>query len=282
MNNFILLSKKTTKFFKISDNIILLTFDNGYYMQAINLMMSVKASNKNVSFICICEKLGEDIIRELFNEKYALGIMLYEYKMNFTLSHHRWHDATCFRVFAPWLIDEDDIKEVIYLDADILCKGDLTPLFNLKAPFVMANELDGCCDARSGSLNIYCNAGVVKFNLDTFRQTYSMEDFEDIFFSNLPKLKYLDQDFLNLYIDKIPITKINGFIYNFQPYELWGSHCFDNALRNCRLIHFSWQRPWDPNCRIVGYFDLYINYSFYQPLIKIVEQAKSKSLFHKK
>ena len=83
MKDFELIESCKNKFFDSRNNIVLLTFDEGYYMQAINLMMTVKHYNDSVDFICICPPMPENVIVELLNESYNLGVCVYQYKTNF-------------------------------------------------------------------------------------------------------------------------------------------------------------------------------------------------------
>ena len=277
MKEFELLSKQQNKAFNAKNNIILLTFDSGYYKQAINLMMSANRYNDNISFICLCSELTPEVAAEVLNEEYGLGVLLCQYKINFHITEIRWSDVTTFRAFVPWLIDDPDITDVLYLDADMLVKGDLSPLFDIKDYFlVMATEVSGNVLSRNDATgtNIYCNAGMAKINLVAFREEYEIDKYKNDFFEAVKNYDFLDQDFLNFYIDKKKITIVNGFIYNFQPYELLNTMWFSAALNNCRIIHFSWQRPWDINCKFLEYFDIYLRNSFYVPMIYLINQIK--------
>lgn len=275
---FSLIKKDINKLFNSKDNIVLLTFDDGYFMQAINLMMTVKKFNNNVSFICICSGLTEHNADSIINNCFGLGVCLYQYKANFSLKSKRWKDVTCFRVFAPWLIDDATISEVLYLDADMLCKGSLQPIFGIKDYFlIMCNEVSGNTSNREELIEIYCNAGLAKINLEAFRKGYDYDSISKLFFSNLDSLPYLDQDFLNFYLGNDKVKKINGLRYNLQPYELFGSLLYESAINNCRMIHFSCFRPWDrEGCTNIEYYDLYIKYSLYQPLIDLVKHERKR------
>lgn len=282
--NFTLLRKKQSFNFDYTKNLVLLTFDDGYYMQALNLMMSIKAYNPDVNFVCLCTKLSSFVIEELFNKENNLEILLYEYKTSFAWPIKKWPVTTIFRVFAPWLID-NRIKEVLYLDSDMLVKGDLSPLFNVKDYFlIMANEISGSSEVRfdQTQMNVYCNGGMAKINLEAFRKEYDFQNYKKYFFEKLPSLRWLDQDFFNFYIDKNKLTKINGLIYNFQIYELIGCQHFHQILQNSRILHFSWQHPWDSNCKFVELFDIYLQHSFYKPMIEKVLKAKQERVERKR
>ena len=251
-------------------------------MQALNLMLSIKHYNERVSFICLCSQLDASIKNKILDNVYNIGVLLYEYQINFTLNSLKWPDSSCLRLFSPWLIDEENIINVLYLDCDILCKGDLTPLFNFPNSFLtMTTEIAGNTVIKKpdpNNFNIYCNSGVAKLNLPAFRQYYDFENFVKFFLQKNQDFGYPDQDFLNFCIPPEKITKINGLIWNFQPYELLGSHCFADTLNRSKLLHFSWQRPWNPGCRFIEYFDLYLQCSFYEPLINIVRNAKAQRM----
>lgn len=284
IKNFILTMQRTTDGFDYTKNMVLLTFDDGYYMQAINLMMSIQAYNPNVQFVCLCTPLSPSVVSKLFDKNNHLELLLYEYHTELTWNIKRWPITTIFRIFAPWLID-NRIKEVIYLDSDMLVKGSLDPLFNKKDYFlIMANEISGSSESREDKtgMNIYCNGGMSKINLEAFRQEYNIETYQKAFLDNLPFLKWLDQDFFNFYLGNDKLTKINGLIYNFQIYELIGCKHYNQILQNSRILHFSWQHPWDASCKFPELFDIYLQYSFYKPIMERVLDAQRKNSNHKR
>lgn len=266
---------------------ILLTFDENYVVQAINLMMSIVKFNKNVSFICLCDELSEDGRKELFSAfPSPVAILLYEYKMLFSFQSKRWATTTLYRIFSPFLIDEP-VEKVLYLDADMLCTGRLDAIFDMKDYCVcMASEIAGntiCKNRRVGIHNelgdvlIYCNAGFTMLNFVRIKAKYTFEMIFNAFFDRIDDLKYLDQDFLNWYFRDV-MTYINGFIYNFQPYELKGNrYYYKQALDNAFILHFTSGKPWDRDCD-PWLMKIYLKYSVYEKMIETVKHEMKRSI----
>jgi lipopolysaccharide biosynthesis glycosyltransferase len=268
------------------EKFVLLTFDNNYVYQAINLMMSISKFNKNVSFICLCNELSGDKEKELFAAFTSpTGILLYEYEMLFTFSSLRWVPTTVYRVFSPYLIDEP-IDKVLYLDADMICTGNLDKLFELNDYYIcMATEIGAnifVSEVRNGIQHVlndsllYCNAGTALINLKKIHNTYTFDEIFNCFFEKIDELRFLDQDFLNWFFsDKL--VRINGFIYDFQPYELKGSTFYKQALNNAKLIHFTSGKPWDRDCDL-WLMRIYLKHSVYKPMICLVKHEIKRNI----
>ncbi len=284
-NIFELVLIRQNKRFCAQDNLIMLTFDDNYVDQTINLILSVmKNHSKPISFYCVCLKLNEENVQKLLELEVGLQVRIYNF--NYEVNTGHWPKTTLLRVFSPWLLDLC-VEKILYLDSDILCSGSLTELFEMNVPYIaMGNEISGNVSNgnRKGKksfieeypMQIYCNAGVVLINLKNIRSEY---DFGKVFKNccNICEEYYCnDQDFLNIFfIDKI--TYFNGLCFNFQAYELKGTVFYQYALMNCRLIHFSSEKPWkDTADREI--MRIYLKYSLYLPIRKRVKQSYKHSL----
>lgn len=268
--------------FDPSDNIIMLTFDDNYIDQSMNLILSIARYNpENVSFICTCPILSQHNIDLLLSLEQGIKVQCYEFSLDFEMG--RWPASTLLRLFASWLLDRE-IHRVLYMDSDILCTGSLQALFDMELPCIaMCTEISGnvsmiqqkvirpICPTQS-----YCNAGVTLFNLDYLRANHTFHEIYCAYCSLHSKIAFLDQDFLNIYYQG-KITVLNGFHYDFQPHELEGTRYYKNALRNCRLIHFSVGKPWIYKSH-PRYIRLYIQHSLYPPMIRRIQKVYIKSL----
>ena len=286
---FKLLRKTSNRYFDTNkkSDYILLTFNDNYVVQAINLMMSIIKFNKNISFICLCDELSKDRRNELFSAfQSPVAILLYEYKMMFSFPSIRWATTALYRVFSPFLIDEP-VEKVLYLDADMLCKGSLDAVFDMKDYCVcMASEISAntICKSRRigikkelGDALIYCNSGFTMLNFVCIKDKYTFEMIFNAFFDRIDDLKYPDQDFLNWYFRDV-MTYINGFIYDFQPYELKGNrHYYKQALDNALIIHFTSGKPWDRDCD-PWLMRIYLKYSVYEKMIRTVKHEMKRSI----
>lgn len=279
---FTLLEVKQNAAFSSQDHIVLLTFDDNYLFQSINLIQSIaKYHPCGVSFICTCPKLSQESMDTLMALPQGIQVMCYQFSLNFEMG--RWAISAVLRLFCSWLLGKD-IHRVHYMDSDILCTGKLDTLFESEIPCIaMCNEISGNVNnyqqevirPRIGT-RIYCNSGVVVFNLDYIRANYSFHDVFTALCNYNGVLHYLDQDFLNIFFqDKIVI--MNAFQYNCQIYELLGTNYYKRALKHCRLIHFSVGKPWiyvtHPR-----YIRLYLQHSVYAPMIQKIRKVYVKSL----
>lgn len=270
--------------FSPKDSIILLTFDDNYMDQSVNLMLSVaKYHPTGVSFVCTCPVLKDSNLDILIGLPIGVQVKCYDFALDLEMG--RWALSAVLRLFSPWLLDEN-IHRVLYMDSDILCCGSLQPLFDTEVSCIaMCNEISGNTGKYQQDVirpilpaQIYCNSGVVIFNLDYLRKNHS---FSEIFTELLNRngvFHYLDQDLLNVYFRE-KLLVLNAFHYNFQPHELKGTPFFKNALRNCRLIHFSVGKPWLYKSRLY-LMRLYLKHSSYPPMIAKVKKTVAKRILY--
>lgn len=270
--------------FSDSDNIILLTFDDNYVDQSVNLILSVaKYHPGGVSFLCVCPPLREENYRTLL--ELSQGVQIRSYTGAEDMASGRWVSGAVLRLFAPWLL-EGSFHKVLYMDSDILCTGSLDVLFREEVPLLaMCAEISGnVSDDRLKVVRplmpsqIYCNSGVLVLNLDAFRENYAFGDIYRGVGELRGKVTYLDQDFLNIYFQG-KITILNPFFFNNQTYELRKTEFYKPALRQCSLIHFSVGKPWLYKTRI-RFILLYLKHSQYPPMIRKVRRTLAKSILY--
>jgi len=232
-----------------NDKMILLTFDDNYVEQTINLIMSILAYNSGCMFICLCSKLTKENTDKLLQTD--AGIKIITLTIDSTIDTKNWPVTTIFRVFAPWILD-NSISNILYMDSDFVCTGDISKLLYFVPGYIaMCPEINASVKQNmlgyffsKHPLSLYCNAGVAKLNCDTIRRDYSFQQVLDAFFESIQYTHYVDQDFLNIFFGK-KIDIINNFLYNFQAYELLGSPMYDKVIKSCSLIHFTIGKPWN-------------------------------------
>ncbi len=286
LENFNLILQESNDLFNEEDNIVLLTFDVNYIDQSVNLMESIIRYNKNVSFICLCTQLN-DTCREILMQR-NYGVCIYEYSVDLkegkiNLIEGRWPVVTLFRLFAPWLITEP-VSEVLYFDSDMICKGNIQELLNMKSEdylLALCNEIRGNIVqmdffSQQFRKDIYCNSGTLKLNIAKMREEYSPSDIMKVLYEKADAFVFSDQDLLNYYFhDKIYI--LNNFLYNFQAYELRKSNIYKLAVEKAKVIHFSIGKPWDYKTNF-DLIKLYISLSSYKPIIEKCRKAYKKRI----
>lgn len=270
--------------FSPRDNVVVLTFDDNYLDQSINLILSIAHYHpQGVSFLCICPPLKEENQEILLG--LSQGVQIRSYESGEDFSTGRWVSGAVLRLFCPWLLGEE-FRRVLYLDGDILCTGSLEKLFSMEVPLLaMCSEISGnVSPGRMTSVRpymptqIYCNSGVVLFNLDAFREQYTFPEIYEQLKACRGKFTYLDQDFLNVYFQG-KITVLNPFFYDFQPHELRKTEFWKPTLRQCSLIHYSVGKPWVYKTRL-KLIRLYLKHSRYAPMTRRVRKAYALSLLY--
>ena len=87
------------------DSIILLTFDDNYLDQSVNLMLSVaKYHPSGVSFVCTCPVLKESSIDILMGLPIGVQVKCYDFSLDWELG--RWALSGGLRLFSPWMLRE--------------------------------------------------------------------------------------------------------------------------------------------------------------------------------
>lgn len=268
--------------FRPEDNIVLLTFDDNYLHQSINLIRSIDVQHpQGVSYICVCPPLKRENIDILLAVPCGIQLRCFEFRADFRSG--RWSTCAVLRLFCPWLLEES-YHRVVYMDSDILCSGSIQPLFDMELPCIaMASEISGNVSRERKETyraeyptKVYCNSGVVVFNLDYLRQNHSFEEFFRVLSDMLGKYHYLDQDFLNRFFMG-RIEYLNPYRFNFQAYEVLGSTMYSKALRDCRLIHYSVGKPWNYTTRL-KLIDLYLQFSHHEPMIARVRKVRRQRI----
>ncbi len=152
-----------------------------------------------------------------------------------------------FRLFIPAMFPQYD--KAIYIDSDIVLKGDLAELFDTD---IGENYIGACndlsvldvpplCEYMEKAVGVakeqYINSGVLLMNLKLLRE----KELDKHFLSLLNKYHFdsvaPDQDYLN--------ALCNGKIYYLS--EVWDAMPNDNRpeLEDARLIHYNlFSKPW--------------------------------------
>ncbi|HEX3045263.1 MAG TPA: glycosyltransferase [Bacillota bacterium] len=169
--------------------------------------------------------------------------------------------ATYFRIFIPELVDAS-IQKVIYLDCDMVVKGDIAKLWEIDvsqyyiAAVEDAMEYDGWyCINLKKKLGLprrarYFNAGVLIMNLSNWRQHNISKKISDFLLNNPQRAAFADQDGLNvvLFGQWLPLP----MEWNQQTTltALYGQRKITgvdvtNAIQNPLIIHYTMNsKPW--------------------------------------
>ncbi|MFP3014355.1 MAG: glycosyltransferase family 8 protein [Arsenophonus sp.] len=170
-----------------------------------------------------------------------------------------WSYSTYFRLIAFEYLSAN-MNYVLYLDADIICKGSLKELFKINITnFFAAVVLDIYSMQKSSAdrLNLsylngkYFNAGVIYVNLhkwienNFFKKTLELVRYK----TNFGKLKYLDQDALNIlfHCKNIYLSRNFNCIYTLKNELSYNNSLkYKNIIKDSTiLIHYTGiTKPW--------------------------------------
>lgn len=159
--------------------------------------------------------------------------------------------ATYYRILLPRLLP--DVKKILYLDCDIICRSSLTTLYaEDMTDFSLMGVTDLDADRHSSRLNIsrYVCAGVLLFNLDLWRKLELESRCFDFIREHPDKILMHDQDVLNVVCQEslgLLEKTWDAQICNTRQARSSGFHAL-GATAN--IIHFIGSRkPWLPGCR---------------------------------
>lgn len=162
-----------------------------------------------------------------------------------------------FRLDAVHMLP-DSVDRFLYLDCDLIVNGDITEFYHQSFD---GNLIVACPDlgiVNEDYLNnlkqrdfhfadghIYFNSGVILFNAEKIRHTFTIEDIHSYVERYKDKLIYMDQDLLNvIYTGKIKYA--DGNIYNFQSHPYVEIGLDDIREKNIVLVHFCHHvKPWN-------------------------------------
>lgn len=163
--------------------------------------------------------------------------------------------ATYFRIFISELLSKD-IQKVIYLDSDLIIKGNISELWDidLSEKIVAAVDdpmgMERMADLKIPSNYSYFNAGVLVINLANWRKRQLTEQILSFIKDNPSKLIYWDQDALNatLYDQRMsihPKWNVQTAMYDNDYSNLFNDSDYIYTLENPMIIHYtSASKPW--------------------------------------
>ncbi len=244
--------------------------DNNYAQHLgvmITSLLENTAVRENVDFFVIdggISSRNKECLRACV-EKYGSRIRFLELKPELyqdfkTQSYFGY--VTYFRIFIPEIV-EPSVRKVIYLDCDIVIKGDIRKLWenDISEYFVAAVEDVGIDIGGNFATMVkkhigiprkgkYFNAGVLLINLDKWRADKTTETIRKYLIENREKIYFADQDGLNAVFKdrwlKLPME------WNQQAdiLELLQRNRIDRpdvmkAALNPMIIHYTKQvKPW--------------------------------------
>jgi lipopolysaccharide biosynthesis glycosyltransferase len=182
----------------------------------------------------------------------------------------RASQAAYSRLLIPGLLPAQT-RRAVYLDTDILVRGDISPLFDLDLggaavgatrDFLIHStddEMSGVRGQRAGQP--YFNAGVMVIDVERWIRAQITERTLAVARSNSDQI-WLDQDALNAVINdwhdlgpdwNLQVGAFRAWAFPASAVALQGRYANPASLyRAAAVIHFSGGNPWDPRCNSPG------------------------------
>lgn len=194
----------------ISPIYIAITLDAKYMQHAAAMLSSLQRNNaqEHIHVFVICDSAVNNTDWQklqkvcsntrLTAERVVIDINLFK---NFKLSDHASY-ANYYRIQMAELLPKD-IDKLLYLDVDIIVAGAIRRLYDtdISGYYLAAVE-----DAQNEDKHIaghlpdepYFNSGIMVINLAMWRETGLNKRLSDFIINNPEKIKYWDQDALNV------------------------------------------------------------------------------------
>lgn len=167
-----------------------------------------------------------------------------------------WSKYSWYRIFAPEVIDES-IKELLYLDCDVVVMGDISDIFNRKeGEWSVAAVYDYMTifpdlfkRVRYDQADGYFCAGVLLMNLEYFRRHNMSKKILRFALDNPECIQFPDQDALNCICkdSKIRLPLKYGILDPFYRDERFVRRFTDEvkeSLEDPRIVHYAGCAPW--------------------------------------
>lgn len=213
---------------------IIFGVDANYIKYAAVTMLSIIKHNQDekIAFHIFCDEIkDEDLqkIKHMTEENPQISIIIY-YLSNEVIAEFPqnadWNLSIYYRAIAPYIL-HGKIKRALYLDADILCLGNINDLFTMDLPSVIGIVEDGLkgnaktelmIDLGISSHKTYFNSGVMLIDIDRYFEEDILSKFIDCIKNNITKLKMYDQDAFNIILGE-EAYYLDGVYNAFKPVE---------------------------------------------------------------
>lgn len=167
------------------------------------------------------------------------------------------------RYFIPELVP--NLKKVIYMDVDIIVKGDIKELYdeNLE-PYALGAVLENFYEGNYKYLKEkiypeyqggekYFNSGVLLLDVQKFRENNLSEKLVDLTIKLFKKLNCPDQDILNIVFENN--FKQLDYKYNYMPDHIEFMERKNIKVSQPVIMHFTGPKPWKAQSRGKEDFD---------------------------
>lgn len=248
---------------------LLFAIDDNFVQQLETVLLSIHLNTKSQEFnIYVLQKkrLAKEAELAAFCKQLKMTyhpVMVKQSLFENAPVTDRYPTTIYYRLLAHQMLPQD-LHKILYLDADILCINDLSPLYNtalgnnlfasaIHASLTNTTDVINKIRLQNFGADGYYNSGVLLMNLDLMRQEVDANQIFDYIRRHILLLP--DQDVLNaLYSERI--KTIPDQLYNFDThtrngkiYETisLGEWDLDWVIKNTVILHYCGrEKPWLP------------------------------------
>ena len=248
---------------------ILVTINRNYIEPLLVMLYSLIQNNKTDIVVYVLHndlnKEDRNYIKENVNSK-VIFIRVDDDKLKQAPTFKKFPITMYYRLFAPIYLPKS-VEKILYLDPDIIVKGDLSSLYNMDLKenlFAGATHVAWYVkvfnDLRLhiSYKDIYLNSGVLLINVKEYRKVQNIEEIYEYIRKNKRKLFMPDQDIISkLYKNKI--KEIDASIYNFSL-NLLKKYSKEYVKDHTKIIHYCGkEKPWkkDSKHKLKSYYQRY-------------------------
>lgn len=301
---------------------IVININSKFYFPAKVMVKSLAENcNEKLDVYCLHKELTKKQIDEFstFIEKECHGslhpIFMGDRFVNMPTSKV-WTTEIYYRLCAVHILP-DNIDRFLYLDADMVCLGDISEIYHqdfddkliVAAPDQLNNlalgQFSDIEEAKSrlgftieeaksrlglSNEHIYFNAGMILFNAKEIREVLSSEDIYKYCEEYKDRVIAFDQDILNvMYSGKVKYADCN--VFNYQIQHNYKFDMLDSTNKNIVLIHFLGPiKPWNfrwinaskryfwKYAKACGYYGKYLLFRICNPIINFLMNIKYRIL----
>lgn len=235
--------------------------NEGYLDYCRASMVSLLENNRDsqATFHILTDYLSDDALSRLSNvtQSYGSDVKIY-YIDDSKLKGQKtsWSKYGWYRLFAADVIDES-VKELLYLDCDVVVMGDISDIFNRKEEDWSVAAVDDYMTIfphlfrRVGyeqAKGYFCS-GVLLMNLEFFRKHNLSDAILRFALENPDMIHFPDQDALNCICkdSRIRLPLKYGILDPFYRDERFARQFADEvkeSLDDPRIVHYAGCAPW--------------------------------------
>lgn len=259
---------------------VLFTVDKGYLSHLTVTLRSLIKSNGDKFFnvYIMSADLSEDLLAPLkteFGNRARFKIIeMNDGEFDGFPTVKRYPVAIYYRIFAPLLIT-DDIERILYLDCDIIVRGDIDLIYMQD---FCGNFYIGCTQVRNFLRRfntvrlgvekdyVYLNTGVVVMNVKALKNALNIEEIKEFTLKNKHKMIFFDQDIIcKFFGDKIKLADTKRFNLSDRRIRIENLYLPDGQKidekwidENAVILHYLGRnKPWKKSYRgvLLKYYD---------------------------